>query len=281
MQPTFLLIRMCGMSSHEICCNVQMLSIYSYEHIHILSVCEDSQFQHATNILAWGITESCRWAMSHMQMRYVCCSVLRCVAVCCNTQSHFSMQPTFWREVSQSQVAHFNELCRTYKWDMCVAVCCSVLQCVAVCRSVLQYTESCRTYQWTMSHIRMRYVCCSVLQCVAVCRSVSQCVTVCCSVLQGVAVCCSMLQCVAVRCSVLQCVAVCVLQCVAVCCNTQSHVARINELCRTYEWDMCVAVCCSVLQCVAVCCSVLQGVALLHTHPVQYHIHMTEINTYM
>jgi len=182
MQPTFLLIRMCGMSSHEICCNVQMLSIYSYEHIHILSVCEDSQFQHATNILAWGITESCRWAMSHMQMRYVCCSVLRCVAVCCNTQSHFSMQPTFWREVSQSQVAHFNELCRTYKWDMCVAVCCSVLQCVAVCRSVLQYTESCRTYQWTMSHIRMRYVCCSVLQCVAVCCSVLQCVAGCCTI---------------------------------------------------------------------------------------------------
>jgi len=53
--------------------------------------------------------------------------------------------------------------------------------------------------------------------------------------------------------------------CIAVCCSVLQ----------------CVAVCCSVLQCVAVCCSVLQYVALLHTYPVQYHIHMTEINTYV
>ena len=84
--------------------------------------------------------------------------------------------------------------------DLCVAVCCSVLQCVAVC--------------------------CSVLQCGAVCCSVLQYVTVCCSVLQQyVAVCCSsMLQCVAVWCSVVQCI-----QCVD--CTTLHHTATP---CNTY-----------------------------------------------
>jgi len=49
-------------------------------------------------------------------------------------------------------------------------------------------------------------VCCSVLQCLAIRCNVLQCVAVCCSVLQYVAMCCSVLQCVAVCCSVLQCV---------------------------------------------------------------------------
>ena len=48
-------------------------------------------------------------------------------------------------------------------------------------------------------------VCCSVLQRVAVCCSVLQCVAAWCSVLQCAAVCCSVLQCVAVW---LQCAAV-------------------------------------------------------------------------
>jgi len=73
--------------------------------------------------------------------------------------------------------------------QMCVAVCCSVLQCVAMCPCVA--------------------VCCSVLQSVVECCSVLQCVAVCCSVLQSVVECCRVLQRVAVCCSVLQSVAVC------------------------------------------------------------------------
>ena len=61
--------------------------------------------------------------------------------------------------------------------QVCVAVCCSVLQCVAVCCSVLQ----CGVLQ------------CVAVWCVAVCRVVLQCV-----VLQCVVVCCGVLQCVAV-----------------------------------------------------------------------------------
>ena len=64
--------------------------------------------------------------------------------------------------------------------ELCVAVCCSVLQCVTVCCSVLQRVA----------------VCCSVLQYVAVSRSVLQCVAVGCSFgsvlqfLQCVVLCC-------------------------------------------------------------------------------------------
>jgi len=79
--------------------------------------------------------------------------------------------------------------------QLCVAVCCSVLQCVAVCCSVLQFVA----------------VYCSVLHFVAVCCSVLQFVAVCCSGMQRVAVCCVGEQqrgntqlCVAVSCSVLQ-----------------------------------------------------------------------------
>jgi len=62
-------------------------------------------------------------------------------------------------------------------------------------------------------------------------------------VLQFVAVCCKMLS--ADICVADMCVAVCcsVLQCVAVCCSKSA--------------DICVAVCCSVLQCVAVCCEMM------------------------
>jgi len=105
------------------------------------------------------------------------------------------------------------------KAQVCVAVCCSVLQCVAVCCRIMQLLHA-----WSFSVPMMRpscsvpkhrcvlrcvAVCCSVLQCVAVCCSVVQCGAVCCCALQGVAVCCSVLQCVAVCCCVLLCVAVC------------------------------------------------------------------------
>ena len=124
------------------------------------------------------LCRTCKWDMCVA----VCCGVLRCVAIhrvisACN--QHFGARyHRVKSHISMSYVAHTNEICVL----QCVAVCCSVSQCVAVCRSVLQYTESCRTYQWTMSHIRMRYVCCSVLQCVAVCCSVLQCVAGCCTI---------------------------------------------------------------------------------------------------
>ena len=70
--------------------------------------------------------------------------------------------------------------------DICVAVCCSVLQCVAVWCSV----SIC-----VLSVDGDGFLYCSVLQRVAVCCSVLQCVAVCCCVLQCIAVCCSVLQC--------------------------------------------------------------------------------------
>ena len=69
------------------------------------------------------------------------CRVLECVGVCCNT----------FDRATQSQAQSTN---------VCVAVCCSVLQRVAACCSVMQCVA----------------MCCSVLQCVAVRCSVLQCV---------------------------------------------------------------------------------------------------------
>jgi len=123
------------------------------------------------------------WRMRH---RYVCCSVLQCVAVCvlqCAAKSTSFVQVP--QEVDLGECAI----------GMCVAVCCSLLQCVccSVCGSVLGVC-------WC--------VCGSVLQCVAEC--VLQCVEVCCSVLQCVAECCSVLQFVKVCCSVCGSVLECV-----------------------------------------------------------------------
>jgi len=65
--------------------------------------------------------------------------------------------------------------------------------------------------------------------------------------IRSVAVCCSVLQCVAVWLNGSQ-------VCVAVCCSVLQ--GEYTQSIRS------VAVCCSVLQCVAVCCSVLQCVAV-------------------
>jgi len=81
--------------------------------------------------------------------------------------------------------------------QVCVAVCCSLLQCrwqkrlpaVLSHRSVLQCV----------------FVCCSVLPCVAVCFRLLQCIAVRCRVVPCVAVCCRVLPWGAVCCSVLQC----------------------------------------------------------------------------
>ena len=77
----------------------------------------------------------------YLDTRFLCCSVLQCVAVCCS--------------VLQCAAVYCSVL-------QCVAMYCSVLQRIAVCCSVLQCVA----------------VCCSVLQCVAVCCSVVQCVAV-------------------------------------------------------------------------------------------------------
>jgi len=55
----------------------------------------------------------------------VCCSVLQCVAVCCNVLLRNCRYPVCTCEWVGS-------------WMICVCVCCSVLQCVAVCGGVLQ-----------------------------------------------------------------------------------------------------------------------------------------------
>ena len=78
---------------------------------------------------------------------------------------------------------------RDFAWDqdplqVCVAVCCSVLQCVAVCCSVLQCVVK--------RSIR-------IVICVGPGSITGMCGGVCCSVVQRVAACCSVLQCVATR----------------------------------------------------------------------------------
>ena len=134
-----------------------------------------------------------------------------------------------------------------------VAVSCSVVRCAAVRCGMLQFVAVCHTVSplrveqpqqqvWVCCVVRR--VCCSVLQCVAVCCSALQCVVVRYSVLQLSAVSCSELQCFTVICSVLHGFS---------CTNRTKNPNRYRcvVLC-----NLCVAVCCSVLQCVAVCCSV-------------------------
>ena len=62
----------------------------------------------------------------------VCCSVLRCVAVCCSVLGIESHGYTI--------LEAGNGMLRLLQ---CVAVCCCVLQCVAVCCSVLQCVAVC------------------------------------------------------------------------------------------------------------------------------------------
>ena len=137
----------------------------------------------------------------------MCCSELRCVAVCCSvlqvTSSCSSSGygpydfPVFKRcvAVSCSELQCVAARCSMLQY---VAVCCSVLQCVAACCSVLQCQHrlrlmaTCDTTSLIVSSTSRFLVCCGGLWCVAVVSgSVLQCVAGCCSVLQCVAVCCS------------------------------------------------------------------------------------------
>jgi len=137
-------------------------------------------------------------------------------------------------------------------------VCCSALQCVAEC-----VVSDCVYKQDLLAPLT------GALQCVAACVAVR------CNVLQRL-----LSRTVSinkifwlrslVRCSVLQYFAVCcnllprVAACVAVCtfCNAYYN-THVDDLRKTPSvGNVCVAVCCSVLQCVAVCCNMLQRVAV-------------------
>ena len=85
----------------------------------------------------------------------VCCSVLQCVAVCCNM-------------LRKTTCLHFFE----FRY-----ICCSVVQFVAVCCSVLQYAAQGNLPPFLRMSIYM-------LGCVAFCCIVLQCVAVCCNVLR-------------------------------------------------------------------------------------------------
>ena len=94
----------------------------------------------------------------------MCCSVLLCVAVCCNALQRNTAMLVYGGS-SELQVC-----CR------CVA---GVLQCVAVCYCVLQCIRVWRSVLWCV------VMCCRfVLQ---VCYSVLLCVVVCCNVQLNVA----------------------------------------------------------------------------------------------
>ena len=221
-----------------------------------------SSLVHTCDIVHSHITE----CMSHMWMSGCLSSCHTCECVGASLRCEWVMWPIRMRK--------HQRMCFRYvpatEWrsrrrddfqiDACVAVSCRVLQCVVVC---------CSDLEWR-SRDEMTSTCMCVLQCVAVCCSVLQCVAVCwCHLNVCVAVCCCGLQCVRVCCSVLLCVAATLyewaetrwLLLACVCCS----VLRCSELqCVAVCWchlDVCVAVCCSVLQRVAVCCSVLQCVA--------------------
>jgi len=112
----------------------------------------------------------------------------------------------------------------------CFAVCCIVLQCTIVFCSVLQCTGFLRYAAYVMFVLYRLAARCNVKQ----------------KGLQGVAVCCSVLLTSA---SFLRC-AVFVLQFVTVYFNVLQCIAVYWLLEVHYTWDVCAAVCCSMLQCV-------------------------------
>ena len=76
----------------------------------------------------------------------MCCSVLQCVAVCCNEKASLRYAGDIY-ELTCAAVCSVLQ---------CVAVCCSVLQCVAVGCGPLD--ESCHMYEWVMSHGSIRHI---------------------------------------------------------------------------------------------------------------------------
>jgi len=114
---------------------------------------------------------------------------------------------------------------------MCDALCCSVLQSVAGCCRLLQAHISTQTHEPNAFVLLISPLSTCLLRCVAVC----------CTVLQRVAKCCSMLRRVAVKhIKIAQSRSQCM------CAHLRQHLHNLTSV------NMCVAVCCSVLQCVAV-----------------------------
>jgi len=108
------------------------------------------------------------WTQNMSPFVALCCSVLKCVAVCCRSTSIIRLKSKTW--------AHQHaKACSLSQW-----VCCNILQCVAVGWSGLKW-------------VAVVAVCCSVMYCVAVCCSSLHCVALCCIVLHCVAVCCGAL----------------------------------------------------------------------------------------
>jgi len=206
------------------------------------------------------------WAATH-----VCCSVLQCVAVCCQS-SPMSAYKWVMAHKRWSHVTYLNSPFRATELPhMCVAVCYSVLQCVAECCSrrpwmshgtrmnELWHTNGrVMSLSWTYHSVRLRFDMCA-LQCVAVCCNILQTyrsvrLSFDMRVLQCVAVCCSVLQCVAVCCSVLRCVA---LGC------------RLTVLWDSAQWSLLAALATPVCVCVCQCLYVYSYtlyIACIHTY---------------
>jgi len=167
-----------------------------------------------------------------MQYFVVCCSMVRCVAVCVVVRDD-------------------RRLCHCLR---CVRDC-NTLQHTATHCNTLQHTAThCNTLQHTATH-------CDALrrQPAVSWRQVCWCV----SAMQRDALCHSVVRYVALFCSALKC-AVCCSVIVSGMCNYFS----LKEGFQTLHFFLCNcvkcnnAVCCSALQCVAVRCSVLQCVAV-------------------
>jgi len=214
----------------------------------ICVACVPSVWQH-TNIAVltcgWRMCVTCVTCVTtHLRSCiHKCVALLTCVtSVCFMCVTYVTSVPSVW-----------------HMWNMCVAVCCSVLQCVAVCCSVpsvwhgwyvwsvCQHTNIFVTSVW-----RAWQACCSVLQCVAVCCSVLQCVAVCwshlCDVRDKRALCVACVTGVTTHLDIFRwhVCHICV-PCVAC---AMIHLSRwVLQHCTEFA---------SMLQYVAVCCSVLQ-----------------------
>ena len=78
-----------------------------------------------------------------VHLRSLRCSVLQCVAVCCNVvlcdAVWFSASVVLFLSTSKGAFEVYMLQCVAVRYSVlqCVALCCFVLQCVAVCCSVL------------------------------------------------------------------------------------------------------------------------------------------------
>ena len=139
-----LMMRELCMSCWELCISLSWCVFYPSHHVYITLRMRSQNAHTATHCNTLTATQRTLWDLALSECAFicratwdlgligcvvlqsVCCSALRCVAVCCSVL----------------------QCVRSHK-VRCVAVCCSVLQCVAVCCGVSQCVA----------------MCCSVLQC--------------------------------------------------------------------------------------------------------------------